>query len=118
MVLLPTLDQLDNLIQVVNKLITVGHLKVAKELEPLIEYNDFRRIKKDQFDIIEPLKIIPTSIIQHSSEFFNLGLSNIRGIPIYRIKESELSWDESACGSNLIVKNNGKIVQASDICVK
>ncbi|CAG8594125.1 uncharacterized protein OCT59_000975 [Rhizophagus irregularis] len=109
---LPTLEQIDNLIQIENKLIT-DHQKVAKELESLIEYIDFRRIKRSQFDFIEPLKIIPAEIIQHNSELINSDLDNIRGIPIYRIKESELFWDKSACGSGLIIENNGKVVQAS-----
>jgi hypothetical protein len=114
---LPTLEQIDNLIQVENKLI-MNHQKVAKELEPLIEYIDFKRIKREQFDIIEPLKIISSEIIQLISKSIDSELNNIRGIPIYRIKESDLFWDESACGSNLIVENNGKIVQASNNCIK
>ncbi|EXX54254.1 uncharacterized protein OCT59_000978 [Rhizophagus irregularis] len=112
---LPTLEQIDNLIQIENKFIT-DHQKVAQELEHLIEYIDFRRIKKSQFDFIEPLKIIPAEIIQHNSELINSDLNNIRGIPIYRIKESELFWDESACGSNLVIEDNGKIIQASNNC--
>ncbi|CAB5356748.1 unnamed protein product [Rhizophagus irregularis] len=113
---LPTLEQIDNLIQIENKLIT-DHQKVAKELEHLIEYIDFRRIKKSQFDFIEPLKIIPAEIIQHNSELINSDLNNIRGIPIYRIKESELFWDASACGSGLIIENNGKVVQAAPFSI-
>ncbi|RGB33992.1 hypothetical protein C1646_703234 [Rhizophagus diaphanus] len=38
---LPTLEQIDNLIQIENKLIT-DHQKIAQELEHLIEYIDFR----------------------------------------------------------------------------
>jgi hypothetical protein len=114
---LPTLEQIDNLIQVENKLIT-NHQKVVKEFEPLIEYIDLKRIKREQYNIIEPLKIIPDEMIQHNSESINSDLNNIRGIPIYRIKESDLFWDESACGSNLIVENNGKIVQASYNCIR
>jgi hypothetical protein len=109
---LPTLGQVEQSIQVENKLIT-NHKKVAKELEPLVEYIDFKRMEKEQFDVIKPLKIIPDEIIQHNSES---DLNNIRGIPIYRIKESDLLWDESACGSNLIIENNGKVVQGSDNC--
>ncbi|CAB4403525.1 unnamed protein product [Rhizophagus irregularis] len=113
---LPTLEQIDNLIQIENNLIT-DHQKVAQELEHLIEYIDFRRIKKSQFDFIEPLKIIPAEIIQHNSELINSDLNNIRGIPIYRIKESELFWDASACGSGLIIENNGKVVQAAPFSI-
>ncbi|GBB90588.1 hypothetical protein RclHR1_01760012 [Rhizophagus clarus] len=109
---LPTLEQIEKSIQVVNKYIT-NHQKVAKELEPLIEYIDFSRIKKGQFDFIEPLKIIPAEIIQHTLESSDSDLSNIRGIPIYRIKESELVWDEFACGSGITIEDDEKVVQAS-----
>ncbi|CAG8647027.1 uncharacterized protein OCT59_000934 [Rhizophagus irregularis] len=108
---LPTLEQIDNLIQVENKLI-VNHQKVAEELEPLIEYIDFRRIKRGQIDFIEPLKVIPAEIIQHNSELIDSDLNNIRGIPIYRFKESELFWDRLGSGSKAIIENNGKVVYA------
>ncbi|CAB5188897.1 unnamed protein product [Rhizophagus irregularis] len=108
---LPTLEQIDNLIQVENKLI-VNYQKVAEELEPLIEYIDFRRIKRGQIDFIEPLKVIPAEIIQHNSELIDSDLNNIRGIPIYRFKESELFWDRLGSGSKAIIENNGKVVYA------
>ncbi|PKC17101.1 hypothetical protein RhiirA5_493284 [Rhizophagus irregularis] len=61
---LPTLDQLENsMIQVENEPIP-DYQKIAKELEPLIEFIDFRRIKGSILvDIIEPLEIVPTKII-------------------------------------------------------
>ncbi|CAB4403676.1 unnamed protein product [Rhizophagus irregularis] len=108
---LPTLEQTENFDPVENNYIT-DHQKVAEELEPLVEYIDFRRISKDQLDIIEPLKIIPTKIIQNNSKSINSVLNNIRGIPIYRINGSDLTWDESACGSELIIEENGKVVRA------
>ncbi|CAG8465550.1 uncharacterized protein OCT59_000904 [Rhizophagus irregularis] len=112
---LPTLEQIEDSIQLENKFIA-NHQKVSKELDPLIKYIDFKRIKRSQFDFIEPLKIIPAEIIQQNSEPINTDLINIRGIPIYRIKESDLFWDESACGSNLNISDNGKVVSASDYC--
>ncbi|GES97548.1 hypothetical protein GLOIN_2v1788445 [Rhizophagus clarus] len=97
----------------------INHQKVAKELEPLVELIDFRRIERDQIDLIEPLKIIPAEIFQYdNSKLKNSDLNNIRGIPIYRIKESELFWDETGCGTNLTIVNNGKIVQALSNCSK
>jgi hypothetical protein len=54
---LPTLKQLNNSVQVENKAIP-NHQKIAKELEPCINYIDFRRIKA-HIGIIEPLKIVP-----------------------------------------------------------
>ena len=63
---LPTFEQIkqvENSIKVENKFIT-DRQKVAKELEPLVKFIDFRRIKPQILaDIIEPLEIIPTEII-------------------------------------------------------
>jgi hypothetical protein len=108
---LPTLEQIENFDQIENNHI-IDHQKVAEELRPLVEYIDFRRINSVQFDIIGPLKIIPAEIIQNNSKSINSDLNNTRGIPIYRINESDLFWDESECGSELIIEENGKVVHA------
>src|SRR5205814_8189437 len=56
---LPTLEQIKNSVKVESKSIT-DHQKVAKELEPLIKFIDFRRIRGQRLvSIIEPLAIIP-----------------------------------------------------------
>jgi hypothetical protein len=114
---LPTLKQIENSVQVENKVIP-DNQEVAKELEPCIEYIDFRRIKS-HIDRIEPLKIISNQMIQRingelgKSDYSDLN--SIRGIPIYRI--SDIFWDESACGSNLIIKENGKVISAlNNVC--
>ncbi|CAB5356810.1 unnamed protein product [Rhizophagus irregularis] len=120
---LPTLDQIENSIQVVSEPIT-DHQKVAKELEPLVEFIDFRRIKGSILvDMIEPLEIVPAKIIlniyRQCIKSNNFNLNDIRGIPIlpkYRINESDYVWDESACGSKLIIEDNGKIVHAPNDC--
>ncbi|RGB25980.1 hypothetical protein C1646_771036 [Rhizophagus diaphanus] len=56
-------------------------------------------------------ELLSTEIIQHNSEFIDSDLNNIRGIPIYRFKESELFWDRLACGSSvmaeMILENKG-----------
>jgi hypothetical protein len=60
---LPTSEQLDNSIQVENKLIT-DHQKVVKELEPLVKFIDFMKIRGQILtDIIDPLEIISSKII-------------------------------------------------------
>ena len=83
-------------------------------MEPLVKYIDFRRIKGQILaDIIELLKIIPIEIIQHNSDLINSDLSDIRGIPIYRFDNV---FDESACGSELIIEDNGKVVRAQYDC--
>ncbi|PKC57283.1 hypothetical protein RhiirA1_472713 [Rhizophagus irregularis] len=121
---LPTLDQLENsMIQVENEPIP-DYQKIAKELEPLVEFIDFRRIKGSILvDIIEPLEIVPAKIIlniyRQCIKSNNFNLNDIRGIPILpndRINESDYVWDESACGSKLIIENNGKIVHAQNGC--
>ena len=112
----PTLEQINNSVQVENKHI-IDHQKVAKELEPLIKFIDFKRVK-DQIlvSIIEPLEIIPTEIVlgayrhkllSNSSDLVN----EFRGTNFHNYV-----WDESACGSKLIIENNGRVVKASDGC--
>ena len=46
----------------------------------------------------------------------NSDLNVIRGVPIYKLNESELVWDETACGSKLIIEDNGKVVRAPNNC--
>jgi hypothetical protein len=112
---LPTLEQIENSYQVENKFIT-DRQKVAKEIEPLIKYVDFGRIKGQVLvDFIEPLEIIPVEIIlsfyRHIVKSNNSNLNNTRGIPI-----TMFVWDESACGSKLIIEDNRKIVRAPIGC--
>jgi hypothetical protein len=112
---LPTLEQIENSYQVENKSIT-DRQKVAKELEPLIKYIDFGRIKGQVLvDFIEPLEIIPVEIIlsvyRHIAKSNNSELDDIRGIPM-----TMYVWDETACGSKLIIEDNGKIVHAPNRC--
>ncbi|GBB99050.1 hypothetical protein RclHR1_03400002 [Rhizophagus clarus] len=115
--LLPTFKQIENPIKIENKLIT-DNQKVAKELEPLFNFIDFGRIKpRILADIIEPLEIVQVKIIFNVYRYVALpndsNLSNTRG---RSINESDYVWDDSACGSRLIIEDNGKIVQASSDC--
>ncbi|RGB33995.1 hypothetical protein C1646_668909 [Rhizophagus diaphanus] len=113
---LPTLEQLENTnpIKVENKF--TDHQKVAKELETLVKFIDFRRIKPQILaNIIEPLEIIPDKIISNVYRYVallsNLNLNNTRGISNNGI---DYVWDKSACGSKLVIEDNGKIVYAPD----
>jgi hypothetical protein len=115
---LPTLEQIENSFQVEygSKLIN-NHQEVVKELEPLAEFIDLMRIKGQILvDIIEPLKIIPTetvlNVYRHKIKSNSLDINIIRGIPIGNV------WDESECGLNLVIEDNGKVVQASNDCNK
>ncbi|GBC28638.1 BTB/POZ protein [Rhizophagus irregularis DAOM 181602=DAOM 197198] len=69
-------------------------------------------------DIIEPLEIIPDKIISNVYQYValssNLNLNNTRGISINEICYDV--WDKSACGSKLVIEDNGKIVYAPDGC--
>jgi hypothetical protein len=114
---LPTLEQIENLIKVENKIIT-NKQKIVKELEPLIKFIDFRRVKTQILaDFIEPLEIISTEIIfsvyRYVALLNNLNLCDIRGKPI---NESGYVWDEISCGSKLIIEDNGKTVHAPNGC--
>ncbi|GES97598.1 hypothetical protein GLOIN_2v1842735 [Rhizophagus clarus] len=107
---LPTLKQLENtnLIKTEDKF--TYHLKVAKKLEPLVRFIDLNQIKGEiLIEIIEPLEIVPFEIIL--SNYRHRVLSNdmcstgIRGNPYV--------LDESTCGSNLIIEDNGKVVKSN-----
>ncbi|CAI2194250.1 19662_t:CDS:1, partial [Funneliformis geosporum] len=68
-----------------------------------------------------PLNIIPVETIlnvyRHRAMSYNTDLNEVRGrLPEY--KETGFVWDESACGYNLIIEDNGKVVRASDACLK
>jgi hypothetical protein len=115
---LPTLEQIENSIKVENKFVN-DHQKVAKELEPLVKFIDFKRIKTQVLvNIIEPLEIIPNEIVcsayRNIALLNNLNLSDIRGRP--QFNENDYVWDVLACGSKLVIRDNGKIVQAPDNC--
>jgi hypothetical protein len=114
---LPNLEQIENTTKIENKFI-VDRQKVAKEMEPLVKYIDFRRIKGQVLvNFIEPLEIIPAEIIlnvyRNIALLNSLDFSDIRGKP-YIINETEYVWDESACGSKLIIEDNGKIVRPTN----
>ncbi|CAG8465717.1 17549_t:CDS:1 [Rhizophagus irregularis] len=114
---LPTFEQIEKVVdsaQVDNddKLI-INRQNVASELDPLVEYVDFIRIDGQILaDIIEPLGIIPAKIIldvyRQKARLYKSELSNTRGIPITIC--SKYVWDESECGSNALIEDNGKIV--------
>ncbi|CAG8640438.1 19924_t:CDS:2 [Rhizophagus irregularis] len=108
---LPTLEQIENSYHVENNLI-IDHQKVANEIKPLVDYIDFRRIKGQVLvDFIEPLGIIPEKIIlsvyREMAKLNNSYFNDTRGIPLLMHV-----WDESACGSKLIIEDGGKIVRA------
>ncbi|CAB5189615.1 unnamed protein product [Rhizophagus irregularis] len=112
---LPVLDQVENTIKVENKFITYRQ-KVAKEMEPLVKYIDFKRIKGQILvNFIEPLEIIPAEIIlgiyRNIVSLNSLNFNDIRGKP-HIINEIDYVWDETACGSRLIIEDNGKVVRA------
>jgi len=112
----PTLEKLDNPRQIDNRPIP-DHQKVAKELESLIKFIDFKLIKGQILaKIIEPLKIIPVEIIlnvyRHKVISNNSDLNKFRGI--HMVNQSDLVWDESACGSKLIIEDDGKVVRGQN----
>jgi hypothetical protein len=109
---LPTLEQLENSVQIESKRI-FNNQKIAKELEPLIRFIDFKRIKGQVLvDIIDPLEIIPTKVIldvyRQKVRLNNTDSNEFRGTL------NNYVWDKSACGSKLIIEDNGKIVYAQN----
>ncbi|CAB5188867.1 unnamed protein product [Rhizophagus irregularis] len=109
---LPTLEELENSKQIEIKRI-YNNKKIAKELEPLIKFIDFRRIKGQILaDIIDPLDIISTKVIldvyRQKARLNNTDSNEFRGTL------NNYVWDKSACGSKLIVEDNGKVVYAQN----
>ncbi|GES97591.1 hypothetical protein GLOIN_2v1601094 [Rhizophagus clarus] len=112
---LPTLEQIKEnkiLVENENNFIT-DHQKVAIVLEPLVKFINFRRIEGQILtDIIEPLEIVSAKIIldvyRQKVKLNNPDMYYIRGSPI-----TNYIWDESACGSKLIIEDNDKIIRAS-----
>ncbi|GBB90590.1 hypothetical protein RclHR1_01760014 [Rhizophagus clarus] len=115
--LLPTFKQLENSIKVEKKFIT-DRQKIAEELEPLVEFIDFKRIKPQILaDFIEPLEIIPDKIISNVYRYVALSNDlNLCGSCREPINEFSYVWDDTACGSKLIIEDDGKTVQASNDC--
>ncbi|GBC03179.1 hypothetical protein RclHR1_00500027 [Rhizophagus clarus] len=121
----PTLDKAEELIQkwfisikfYPQDWFITDRRKIARKLEPFIELIEFKRIKKEILDkIIKPLGIISDEIIKSNKEIINTSDSNlndIRGIPTLYITKSDYTWDELTCSSDLIIKDNGKVVQAT-----
>ena len=93
-------------------------------MEPLIKFIDFRRIKGQILvSIIEPLEIVPNELLISVYRYNALSLNNpdlveFRGTSpkFKKFNESAYIWDESACGSNLIIEDNGSVVKASYDC--
>ncbi|POG68888.1 hypothetical protein GLOIN_2v1777856 [Rhizophagus irregularis DAOM 181602=DAOM 197198] len=86
----------ENPIKVKNKFIT-DHRKVGKELEPLIKFIDFRRIKVQILAyIIEPLEIVPDKIISNAYRYIalsnNLNLNNLINTRGTSINEIDYVW--------------------------
>ncbi|CAI2175249.1 8940_t:CDS:2 [Funneliformis geosporum] len=111
---LPTLENIDYTNQIDNEPIP-DHQKIIEDLEPLVKFIDFRRIKVQMSDkIIEPLKIIPDETIlnvyRNKIILNNADFNEYRGV-LQKINESNCVWDESECGTGLIIENNGKVVR-------
>ncbi|GBC05761.1 hypothetical protein RclHR1_06400011 [Rhizophagus clarus] len=117
---LPTLEQIEKADDSV-QINTVDHQEITKELEPLIKYIDFSRIKGQILaNVIEPLEIVSDKTILNAyrkkarSNFLEKDES--RSIPqLQFLKEfsDNYVWDESGCGSELVIMENGRIVKPS-----
>ncbi|GBB84330.1 hypothetical protein RclHR1_10950005 [Rhizophagus clarus] len=122
---LPTLEEIksstsgcQNSKQSIANRIEPNHQKICIELEPLMRFIDFSKINVEILsDIIEPLNIIPTEIIlntyRQKAKLNKTDLGGFRGIPYNFI---DYVWDEMACGSKLVVEDNGKVVTTRDDC--
>ncbi|RIA81902.1 concanavalin A-like lectin/glucanase domain-containing protein [Glomus cerebriforme] len=90
--------------------------QIVEELKPLTKYIDFKLIQGSILaNIIEPLNIIPMQVLfdayRYHAKSNYIKLNKFRGY-----NKSNLIWDDTACGSKLIIKDNGGVVCASN-CV-
>ncbi|RIA93423.1 hypothetical protein C1645_735537 [Glomus cerebriforme] len=80
--------------------------KIYQFLLPIIKYIDFRRIDgKILSKIIEPLGIIPNSIIIDAYRYYSTNKKNLpptRGMV-------KLYWDEGECGTHIYVVSRGSV---------
>ncbi|GBB85567.1 hypothetical protein RclHR1_12060005 [Rhizophagus clarus] len=107
---LKEIKQVENSVQVDNEKLIINHQEIAKKLEPLVKYIDFMRIEGQILtDIIEPLEIIPAKIIvdvyRQKTRLNKFELNNTRGTIC-----SQYVWDETECGTNTLIEDNGKVV--------
>ncbi|CAI2179578.1 11185_t:CDS:1 [Funneliformis geosporum] len=115
---LPNLENVDNSEPIDNEIIP-DHQKIAKGLESLIKFIDFKRIKGQILvNIIEPLNVIPPETIlnvyRHNTLSSNTVLNEGRGfLSALTFNTLNCVWDESACGSKLLM-NNGNVVRAQN----
>jgi hypothetical protein len=113
---LPTseqIEQVENSVQVDSKdKIIVNHQEITRKLEPLVEHINFMRMDGQILaDIIEPLEIIPAKIsidvYRQKARLNKSELNKTRGIPV--AIGFKYVWDESECGSNALIEDNGRI---------
>ncbi|CAB5205972.1 uncharacterized protein OCT59_021363 [Rhizophagus irregularis] len=90
--------------------------QIIEELNPLIKYIDFKLIHGNVLaNIIEPLNIIPMQVLYDAFRYH--AKSNYNKLIRFRgCNKAILVWDETACGSNLVIKDNGCVVCAAN-CV-
>jgi hypothetical protein len=115
---LPTLKQANKPYKVNNNVLLVNQQEIAKELKPLVKFIDFKQIKVQIItNIIEPLEITPTvRDYSHQVSSEESDVNYIRGIPsLYKFA---YVWAKPKPESNLIIEDNGEIVQATSDCKK
>ncbi|RGB33769.1 hypothetical protein C1646_815823 [Rhizophagus diaphanus] len=112
---LPTLEQIEKVENSV-QVNTTDRQEVAKEIESFIKFIDFSKIKGQILaNIVEPLEIVPDKIILDAyrkkavSNF--IELDELRSMTEFN--DVNYVWDESACGSKLIIMENGNIIQST-----
>ncbi|GBC00838.1 hypothetical protein RclHR1_03990015 [Rhizophagus clarus] len=89
-------------------------LEIKELLSTILPFIDLRRIDTNTLiDKIEPLQLLPTSLLLDAYRFQareKKSLPHIRGIPLF---EWNLQWDKIAKGSNLILKNYNTVVESN-----
>jgi hypothetical protein len=89
-------------------------LEIKEILSTILPFIDLRRIDINILtDKIEPLQLLPTSLLLDTYRFQakeKKSLPHIRGIPLF---EWNLQWDKIAKGSNLVLKESNTVVESN-----
>ncbi|CAI2178132.1 13034_t:CDS:2 [Funneliformis geosporum] len=93
---------------------------ILKRLPTLENIDNFKRTDNEIIpDHHNPLNIIPVETIlnvyRHRAMSYNTELNEVRR-HLLASNKTGFVWNNSACGSNLVIEDNGKVVRASNAC--
>ncbi|CAI2163015.1 20159_t:CDS:1 [Funneliformis geosporum] len=118
---LPTLENINESFKNDEYEIFAPKQEIARTLENLTGYIDFALIRGHELaEIIEPLNIVDQELFfkayRKKIKLKSADSNGVRGIPPVRINfaEYDYAWDESTCGDDILIEDEGKIAKIND----